>query len=196
MRRFICTVLPVILSAGVAGAAECPAGNTCVEDADLATFLTVMDEKRCLLENKPTVKLDPIQITEDKAGRMFVSGGNSYKVRLDWCTYTVDVTANLAMQVARYVEPEWGMRWRVKVAPGYLPLDALQARDAGAGVDIGLMLEPFFYRSFNLNGYVGVRSIGVNVGLDLTRNVGVHAGYALAFGSVGGPHVALSFSLW
>jgi len=196
MRHILWAVL-ISAASFSASAVECGSTDTCVVEEDMALFLQVLEEKRCMGESKPTFRFDPIQVTEDQYGRMFVSGGNSYKVHFDWCTYSVDATANLTMQVAKYVPPEMGFRYRLKVAPGYLPLEALSAQNGYAGLDVGVLVESFFFQSLNINGYVGVRSVGVGLGLDLTRNMGLYAGYALTLGSwLSGPHVALTFSLW
>lgn len=178
-------------------ATECV--GVCLPPDEMAVLVELLQEKKCLQTTKPVLTLDPIQITQDKDGRMFVSGtgDHPYRVGMTWCSYTVEATANLKMVVARTPEPEWGFRYRVKVAPGYLPLEALSDENGYAGMDLGVMVEPFFYRSYNVNAYLGVRSAGLNVGLDLTRNMGLHAGYALALGGWrSGPHVSLSFSLW
>lgn len=196
MNRLL-VIVAVLLCGSVARASECV--GVCVPPDEMDVFVGLLREKKCLQTTKPALTLDPIQITQDKDGRMFVNGtgDHPYRVGMTWCGYEIEASANVRMVVARTPEPTWGFRYRVKVAPGYLPLEALSREDGYAGMDLGLMLEPFFYHSFNLNGYVGVRSVGVNVGLDMTRNMGLHAGYALAFGSLtGGPHVALSFSLW
>ena len=189
--------LAVLLWGSSVRATECV--GVCVPPDEMSVFVDLLREKKCLQTTKPALTLDPIQITQDRDGRMFVNGTGDvpYHVGMKWCGYEVDASANLKMVVARKPEPVWGFRYRMKVAPGYLPLEALAQENGYAGMDLGVMAEPFFYHSFNLNGYVGVRAVGVNVGLDLTRNLGLHVGYTFSFTSLTlGPHVALSFALW
>lgn len=197
MRYLLIGTLLLLGSPAKATPQECLPSDSCVSEADMQVFLTVLGEKECLQINKPTFTLPPIQVTQDSAGRIYVGGGQTPRLHMDWCNYRVDADLKLNVQVAQAVEPEWGFRYRIKVAPGYLPLEALSQKDGYAGLDVGLMAEPFFYHEFNLNGYVGARSLGLGVGMDLTRNFGLYAGYVVTFMNWQvTPHVALTFSLW
>lgn len=177
----------------------CPEGSVCVPPDDMRVFVELLREKKCLQETKPNLRIDPITVVEDKEGRMFVSGGNPfpYTVHLDWCSYGVEAVGRLNVVVARSVPETYGVRFRLKAAPSYLPLEALTRGDGYDGLDFGVLLEPVYFQSSNLNVYVGVRSLGAGVGLDLTRNLGVYAGYAATLGSWRpNPNVGLSFALW
>ena len=192
--------LPVLLLSSTAeGQSTCASDARCVPATDMAVFVKLLREKQCLQSAKPDVVFDAITLTEDKDGRVFASGANPlpYTVRLNWCSYEIQATGKLNVTVGR-VEPEtWGWRFRLKAAPGYLPLTALSEGDGYAGIDFGLLAEPFFFQWASVNGYVGVRSVGAGVGFDLTRNLGLHAGYAVTWGTWRhNPHVALSFALW
>ena len=202
MRRFLAALtfpLLLLMPSKAYGQTTCEAGSKCVPPDDMAVFVKLLREKQCLQSAKPEVKFDPITLTEDKEGRVFVTGANPlpYTVRMKWCNYEVEATGKLNVTVAK-VEPEtWGFRFRLKAAPGYLPVTALTEQDGYAGVDFGLLAEPFFVQWANLNAYVGVRSVGAGVGFDLTRNFGLYVGYAVTWGTwQHNPHAALSFALW
>ena len=165
----------------------------------MQVFVKLLQEKKCLQGTKPEFKLDPITVTEDKDGRVFVTGSDPlpYTVRMNWCSYEAEAKGKLNVTVAKMEPPTWGWRFRLKAAPGYLPVTALTEKDGYAGLDFGLLAEPFFFQWTNLNAYVGVRSVGAGVGFDLTRNLGLYVGYAATWGTwQHNPHAALSFALW
>jgi len=194
---------PFLLAAAVflvalpARGQECKAPSKCVEKEDLDVFLAGLREKKCLLETKPTFELDPIVIVIDKDGRIYGSGSDPkpYRLKLKWCTYEVDAAGTVHIQAAMKAEPEWGFRFRPKAALGYVPSEALATKTWQDGIDGSALLEPFFWRSLNFNAQIGVRSFGLGLGLDLTRNFGAYLGYSMAWGSWrSSPHVALWFS--
>lgn len=178
---------------------ECAAGQTCVPPEDMQVFVKLLQEKKCLQTTQPDLKLDPLTVTEDKDGRIFVSGAEPfpYTIRFKWCDYEVEAKGRLNVIVAKTEPPTWGWRFRLKATPGYLPVTAFTEKDGYAGLDFGLLAEPFFLHWANLNAYVGVRSLGAGVGFDLTRNLGLYAGYAVTWGTwQHNPHLGLSFALW
>lgn len=179
--------------------ASCPEGSTCVPPEDMKVFVQLLKDQKCRNENPPKLTLDPVTVIVDRQGRVYYSGNEPkpYKVHIDWCNYQVDGTGKITMEVAQKVEPTWGFRFRAKAAFGYLPVEALEEKDGMRGFDGGLLLEPFFLQWFNVNAYVGVRSVGAGVGFDLTKNFGIYAGYAIAWGTWrSNPHAALYFSFW
>ena len=166
---------------------------------DAETFLALLREKKCRLTQAPVLHLDPITLTTDKDGRVFVSGGAPapYRVSLSWCGTEVETSGKLDVAVTQRQEPTWGPTLRVKAGLGYLPVPALAAQDGWAGLDIGLLVEPFFYQAFNLNVYAGVRSVGIGVGYDVTRTVTLYGGYAATFPHFeASPHLAVGLALW
>ena len=201
MRRFLSGSLVTfsLLVSRSAWAQICPAGSTCVPAEDMQVFVKLLQEKKCLQGTPPDLKLDPITVTEDKDGRVFVSGADPlpYTVRMKWCSYEAEAKGKLVITVAKMEPPTWGLRFRLKAAPSYLPVTAFEAKDGYAGIDFGLLSEPFFVQWANLNAYVGVRSVGAGFGFDLTKNMGLYVGYAVTWGTwQHNPHVALSFALW
>ena len=196
---FFVVGLLTMLSPQTAMGADCPEGSTCVPPEDMRVFVKLLEEKNCLQSQTPKFEMDPLTVTQDKDGRVFLSGSAPipYTLKLKWCDYEVEAKAKLNVVVARAEEETWGFRFRLKMAPGYLPMTALVEKDGYAGLDFGLLAEPFFWEWSNLNAYVGFRSVGAGVGVDLTDTVGLYAGYAVTWGSwQHNPHIALSFDLW
>jgi hypothetical protein len=178
-------------------AEECPADSTCVPPEDMHVFVTLLREKKCQQETSPAFVLDPVVIITDKDGRVFTNGGQPrpYTIRMHWCGYDVTGTGQVDVVAARIPEPSWGWRFRVKAALGVLLADLVS--HGTNGLDGGLLLEPFFFRWTNVNGYVGVRSVGGGFGFDLTRNFGLYAGYATTWNDwQHNPHVSAYFSFW
>ena len=177
---FIAGIL--LLMARFAFGAECSGDSTCVSSQDMSTFVKVLKEKKCLLANQPSFQLDPVTIITDKEGRIYTSG-TPYHVRMTWCSYDVQADGIVKAVAAIPVPREYGFRFRPKAYVGYLPIDALKAKDAGTGLDAGLLLDFAYWHWLNLNAAVGVRSGGAVVGFDVTRNFGLHIGYGLTWGS-------------
>lgn len=177
----------------------CPAGSTCVPPEDMRVFVTLLREKKCQQETQPTFALDPITILTDRDGRTFVNGSqpHPYTVRMRWCSYEATGVGQVNAVAARMPEPSWGWRFRPKATLGFLVADTFSQDRWSDGLDGGLLLEPFFLRWVNVSGYVGVRSVGGGLGFDLTKNFGVHAGYAVTWeGWRHNPFVSTYFSFW
>lgn len=200
-RRLVVLVAPflLLLSSKAYGQSTCAPGATCVPAEDKQVFVKLLQEKKCLQTTQPTVQFDPITLVEDKEGRIFVSGADPlpYKVKLSWCDYDLESSGKLRVVAAKSEEPTWGFRFRLKATPSYLPVSAFLAKDGYAGLDFGLLVEPFFLYSANLNAYLGVRSLGAGLGFDLSRNMGLYAGYAVTWTTwEHNPHLGMSFALW
>jgi hypothetical protein len=117
---------------------------------------------------------------------------------MDWCNYKLDAKTNLTLSVAERVEPTWGFRLRLKATFGVMGAElfrsGVKSYDA---LDGGLLVEGFYYRWANLNAFVGVRSVGLGVGFDLTKNVTLYIGYGLTWGTWrSSPYIGVGFSLW
>lgn len=163
--------------------AACPAGKVCVDKKDMTTFLEIAKEKRCLVSTQPEVKADPLTIVVDKQGRVYGSGSGPqpFKLHLTWCNYELDATGQTKIVAAQMVEPDWGFRFRPKAALGLLGADLLRGEKFTSTIDGGALIEPFYYHFLNVNAYVGVRSVGGGLGIDLTRNFGLYMGYAITW---------------
>jgi hypothetical protein len=182
-----------------ARADECASPSTCVPEQDMSVFVDVLKEKQCLLTEAPKIKADAVTIVVDRDGRVYGSGSDPkpYQLHLDWCNYQIDAKSNIQLQVAQRVEPTWGFRFRAKAAFGILVADIFrdEVDEFHQALDGGLLIEPFFVQLFNFSGYVGVRSVGAGLGVDITNNFGIHTGYALTWSSWrSNPFVAVYFA--
>ncbi len=187
----------VLLGPGKAHPQTCD--GVCVPRDDLRAFVQLAKEAKCRSETSPRLQTDPLAVVIDREGRIYGSGAAPYPytVKLHWCNYDIEARGQVQILAAQLEEPAWGLRFRPKVAVGYLPATAFTEKDGYAGLDAGVLLEPFFLSWANVNVYVGARSVGVGLGADLTRNMGAYLGYATTWGSwQHNPHVALSFALW
>ena len=177
--------------------APCTGGSVCVPPADLQDMVKALKEQRCLKTTTPILKLDPIIVTEDKDGRVFVTGAepHPYSMTMSWCSYDVKATGKVNVDVARMVPATYGFRFRPKATLGFLIADTFSQDSWSKGVDGGILLEPFFWQWINLNAFVGVRSVGGGVGFDLTKNMGVFTGYAATWdGWRSNPYLSFYFA--
>jgi hypothetical protein len=152
----------------------------------METFVQLLQERKCLDENTPKATADSVTVIVDKEGRVYGSGTGKhpFKVHLEWCHYKIEAESQVKLQVAQEVERTWGFRLRIKATFGFLIAEAFQddTDELQDTLDGGFLVEPFFIDWANVNAYVGFRSIGAGLGVDLTTNFGLYAGYALTWG--------------
>jgi len=159
-------------------------GGVCMPSKDMAVFLEVLREKRCLKTTKPDFQLDEVVIVTDKDGRVFYSGADPkpYTLTMKWCNYELEASGKVQVVAAMMAPETWGFRFRSKAYLGALPLEMLRdENEATDGIDAGLMVDFFYYEWVNLNAGVGFRSLGAGVGFDLTNNFGGYVGYAITW---------------
>jgi hypothetical protein len=177
----------------------CPAGSVCVPPEDMAVFVRLLQGQKCRAENPPSFRLDPVTIVVDRDGRVFGSGADPrpYTLAMTWCGYVVEAKGKVDLVVAKDVPAEGGLRFRAKAGVGALMIDLLGKGRGVDAIDAGVLWEGLYYRDLNLNVTTGFRSVGVAVGVDLTKNVGLYVGYALGFdGLRSNPTSGLSVALW
>jgi hypothetical protein len=168
-----------LTAASTASAADCSNG-TCVPPEDMKVFVQLLKDQQCRNQTPPTFHLDPVTIVIDKDGRVYGSGDDPqpYRLHMSWCNYEVDGKGSVHVLAARKVEPDWGFRFRPKFTTAILPIEAKQQDTWSKGLDAGLLVDFFYWKALNLNAHVGFRSIGLGVGVDITRNFGAWVGYA------------------
>jgi hypothetical protein len=192
-------LLTTVSATALAETPMCPEGMVCVEQADMVEITKILKEKKCLVSTQPTLKLDPITIVVDRQGRVYGSGEepHPYKVQMTWCDYDITANGEAKLTAAEHVDPDWGFRFRPKATFGLLGTELLMAPKFTDSLDGGLLLEPFYYRWVNINGYVGIRSFGAALGFDITKNFGLAAGYAVTWGGWrSNPFAGAYFSFW
>lgn len=201
MKRSLLVLIALILvlCSKVAFGQTCT-GGTCVPAEDMAVFRQLLKDKKCQNDTKPTYKLDPITIVVDKEGRVYGSGADPhpYSIHMDWCNYSIDAKGNDAhLLVAKNEPPVWGFRFRPKFTAGFLPLQAINESSWYSGVDVGILWDFLYWNSLNVNVSTNIRSVGVGLGYDITKNFGAYGGYALAYKGWGsGSYAGLYFSFW
>jgi len=199
--KLLVTLVSLLLLSGLAWAQEpkpCE-GGICVPPEHIEAFVGLLERSKCMQETPPKVTLDPITIIADEEGRIYTTGDkpHPYRIHIDWCDYEITGEGKIKLLVAKMEPPVWGFRFRPKFTAGYLPVLALKKKDAYSGIDAGILWDVFHYQWLNFNISTGLRSSGVGLGADLTRNFGVYAGYAIAYdGWVSNPHAGLYFSFW
>jgi group I intron endonuclease len=192
-------VLSTLLITHVSPAVECTADSICVPSADMQSIVTVLQEKQCLSRELPQFNLDPITIVMDNDGRVYYSGADPkpYTLKMKWCNFEIQGEGKLNVIVAKTEPPVWGFRFRPKFAGSFLFVDAFKQSSAGEAVDVGILWDFLYYKSFNVNVATGFRSAGVGVGYDLTRNFGAYAGWAFSWWTLKqNPQAGLYFSFW
>lgn len=163
----------------------CTADQTCVPKEDLRDMVAVLKTQRCFKTERPEFKIDPIVVFTDVAGRLYVSGAAPYpwKLHMKWCSNEVEAAGVVHIEAAKILPQKYGLRFRPKAWIGYLPREALDAMEVGAGIDAGAMLDFLYWHWLNLNAAVGVRSGGLGIGADLTENFGLYTGWAVSWGN-------------
>jgi hypothetical protein len=129
----------------------------------------------------------PVVIIQDWQGRVYVNGGDQKPIPMK-LTIGQHVDRDLAVTLDTKVyyrekPPDPLFRLRLRAQAGLL---IPQLVDAAKGTkqnffDAGLGLDFFHLGPVNVSANVGVFSSGGGLGLDLTKNFGVLAGYALAY---------------
>ncbi len=199
MTRLLLALFVLFLATPAFGQ-ECSDKDVCVVREDLKAFIEVAKEKQCLLDNKPTFELDPVNIIVDRDGRIFYSGAapHPYKLKMTWCNYTVEAEGKVNILAAVQEPPNWGFRFRPKAYLGYLLAEPFRDdKDLKKGIDAGLMLDMLYFYDFNLNAHVGFRAVGAGLGVDVFKNFGLYGGYALSWdGFKSNPEAALWFAFW
>lgn len=198
--RTLAVCLLLLLPAVALAQDNCPAGFVCVEKADMASFVQLARDQKCRAEQPPKVTSDGISVITDRMGRVYGSGTGPrpYEVKIDWCNYKLTAKTELKLSVAQRVEPDWGFRLRLKPMFGVMITEPFRAgRKFQDALDGGILIEPFYYHWANLNGFLGLRSFGVGLGLDITKNMTAYAGYGVIWGSWLSTVLAgVGFSLW
>lgn len=159
------------------------ADSVCLPRPDFQRFLDIAQERQCLEKQTPAFQVDPITVITDADGRVFYTGADPskpYKITMKWCHYDVEADGKVSLVAAMQTPPTSGVRFRPKAYLGYLPLKLSKGKFSD-GVDAGLLVDWLFIHEFNLNIAGGFRSLGIGVGVDLTQNFGVYAGYAVGY---------------
>lgn len=159
--------------------------KVCVLEEDLDKLLEIAAERQCLEKTKPKFQIDEVVVITDLDGRVFYTGADPkrpYKLKMNWCQYEVFAEGKIEVVAAMQEPDTWGFRFRPKAYLGYLPTRLLSSDPTlSDGIDAGMLLDFFYVEWASLNAAVGFRSVGVDLGVDLTANFGGYVGYGLGW---------------
>lgn len=165
-----------------------PPGGKCLTADQYDQVKKALQELDDVHKSPATVTVEgPVVIIQDWQNRVYVNGGEKQPVRMKLKIGQYvdrDMAVTLETQVFyREKPPDPMFRLRIRAQAGLL---APQLLDAAKGTkqnffDAGVGFDFFHVGPVNLSANVGVFSSGGGLGLDLTKNFGVLAGYALAY---------------
>lgn len=171
----------------------CPEGHVCVSEEDMAKFIQLLQERKCLDDTVPKFELDEIVIMTDSENHTYYTGKGAkapYTVGMTWCTYDVKAEGIVKINVALKEPPVWGFRFRPKASVQYLPLLALFQNNAYSGIDVGVGADLLYWKYANLGVHLGFRSVGLVAGVDITKNFGFDVGWGIAWEALVDPRSA------
>lgn len=186
------TAVALFLISGPAQAQECPPpGGVCLTSEQRRSLIKAVEELRDIHASKADLKLlDPIVIIRDREGRVYVRGGCARPLRMRLkIGRHVDRDLAVTLPVRVWYEkdpPDPMFRLRLRAQAGFaIPalLDSLDESEGkiSDGLDAGIGWDFFHLNVFNLSAYTGVKSVGVLIGADLTKNFGTSLGPALTY---------------
>lgn len=190
MRRIGAFALVCCLAAPAA-AQDCPkpCEGKCLTQEQVDKLRAGVEELKDIHGSPAVVTVQtPVVVVRDTDGRIYVNGGATAplqaKVRIG---QHVDRDVRIVLDARVWYRPEPAspmFRLRVKAQAGVLIPELVQkarSQDSAYPLDAGLAWDFFHLSIFNMSAYTGVRSAGIGPGLDITKNFGVYAGYALLY---------------
>lgn len=206
MRRF--AVSMVVLLAPLPAYAEeqpCvpPSGGKCLTADQYEAVKKALRELDDVHDSPAVLKVEqPVVIVQDWQGRVYVNGGDQkpIPVKLKIGQHIDrDLAVTLETRVFyREKPPDPMFRLRIRAQAGLLIPQLVKAVDEKQNFfDAGVGLDFFHLGPVNVSANLGVFSSGGGLGLDLTKNFGVLAGYALAYdgwksGALGGVYFSFN----
>lgn len=183
---------------------DCPEDKVCLDkDTYFEQVKPLLLKLKYIEENPPEVKVDGFTIVTDAEGRVFTDGTGDKPIKgtATWkdeetgTDYTVEFESQQDVTIHKKPpkpKPVWGFRLRVKAGlllltalPNWFeepPTDIPSALNMGLdGFDLALIAEPLFLYDFNVQAYVGLRSIGAGLGWDITKNFGIMGGVSTLY---------------
>jgi len=176
-------------------------GGTCLTKEQREKIVEALKELDDIHRSKAELEFpEPIVIVRDWEDRVYVNGGERkpVKVKLRIGGHVDrDLEARLPVRVFyREKPPDPWFRLRIRAQFGILvpqlvrsvrnaASDASPERDGGLEEfwDAGIGWDFFHVPDWGLNlaAYTGIRSLGGGLGMDLTKNFGLYAGYGVTY---------------
>jgi hypothetical protein len=173
-------VIFLLATAALAQDPACPEGYVCLSEADYAAVYGKIEEMAAIEEGQPTITFtDTLIIITDEEGRVFTNGTGTIQNQLHgtvkWGHMTADIVMEPQVKVSKKEPPKYGFHFRPKAIASYLVLQT-DLDEPLKAVDAGVDLEFAYAYRWNVSGYVGLRSFGADVGMDIFPNSGVAIG--------------------
>lgn len=179
--KYLVLSLTMLLSIpAMAQDVACPDGYICLSTEDYAQVYEKLQQLEVIEEGQPTITFtDPWVIITDRSGRVYSNGtgDDTPQIRgsVSWGHMSADLVLKPQVSVRRREEPNFGVRLRPKAIGSYLILQT-DLKDPLAAVDAGVDIDFAYAYRFNLSGYIGARSLGGDLGMDVFKNSGVALG--------------------
>lgn len=189
--RFFAPIACAMLTVCVPAAAQqppcVPCEGKCLTPDQVGKLRQTVDELDDIHKSPVSIQADPVVVVRDWDGRVYVNGGAGQPLRMKVKVgkhIDRDVLVTMDVRVSYRPEPPSPLlRLRLRAQAGLLIPQAMQTAsgDKQAFWDAGIGWDFLHYGILNLAAYTGVRSLGAGPGLDLTKNFGLYAGYALVY---------------
>ena len=155
---------------------DCPEGYKCIPDDVAARYFVALKEYQCLQDEADKIKLEyePFKIVTDREGRLFSQ--EKLKGTLTWCSYHLKLSQDLKVKTSlapKKPEPDFGFRPRFRLGVTITPQSGIGLEDL---LDPTFLFEAFYWKSLHLSTHASLNSIGLGLGLDITKNFDIYAG--------------------
>lgn len=184
------TMAALLFSAPVAAQEPCvpPPGGKCLTEEQWGQVRKALKELDDVHDSPAELKLEqPVVIIQDWQGRVYVNGGEKQPIpaKLKIGQY-VDRDMAVTVDAKVYYRekpPDPMFRLRIRAQAGLLVPQLVTAvgGEKQNFFDGGVGLDFFHLGPVNASANIGVFSSGGGLGLDLTKNFGVLAGYAFVY---------------
>jgi len=165
-------------------------GQVCLPKPTVDEIKKAVIELKDIHESKAKLEVkDPIVIIRKYDGSIYVNGTQKVPLRAH-LTIGKHIDRDLTIRVKTKVyerpkKPDPMFRLRPRFQIGVLLSESVGflkgEKTAYDMVDAGISLDVFHIDRFNVAPYVGIKSIGGGVGMDLTRNFGSYVGYSYGY---------------
>ncbi len=198
---FLLIMVPAVSYAQEPPVPTCPqeilnSGGICLTKKQKEELRVAIEELDNIHQSKAEIEFSrPIVIVRDWEDRVYINGGEKkpipMKLRIGEHVDR-DLEAQLPVTVFYRDEPPdpW-LRLRIRAQFGILVPEAIRSirnaddEDDETGLeefwDFAFALDFFHYESLNLSIQVGARALGGGVGVDLTKNFGLHVAPVVAY---------------
>jgi hypothetical protein len=160
-----------------------PPYAVCLTEDEKKTVGDSLRELKEIKEAKARLVLeDDIVIVRDWQDRVYVNGGEGRPLRAVLKVGPVERDMEVKLPIRTFYRerpPEPMFRLRIRAQAGVLVPSVL--KEFKGGWDAGVGWDFMHLGPLNLSAYTGIRSAGGGLGLDLTKNFGPYAGYAITY---------------